>query len=105
MKCPFCGTENEIEGAGQATSPWGEKTGADTGIQELDYHAAIANALDEAEVEEISTVKCPGCAAEVGLDADTLADECPFCATPLAREATLLHAANGVSVYAVAGAR
>ena len=86
LKCPFCGTENEIEGAGQALSPWGERTGTDTGIRELDYQAALADKLDAAEIQEVATIRCPGCGAEVGLDASTLADTCPFCVTPLARE-------------------
>lgn len=85
LVCPFCGTENEIEGAGQAVGPWGERTGADTAIREIDYQKALANLLDGAEIEETATLRCPGCGAEVGFDATTLADQCPFCATPLAR--------------------
>ena len=89
MECPFCGTENAIDGAGGRTSPWGARTGAAVaGVVELDYEAAIANMLDASNVEEVTTVKCPSCGAEVGMDAGTLADECPFCATPLAKEAS-----------------
>lgn len=89
MVCPFCGTENAIEGAGDRTSPWGERTGAaGAGLEELDYHAAVANMLDASDVEEVTTIKCPNCGAEVGMDAGTLAEECPFCATPLAKEAS-----------------
>jgi len=92
LKCEFCGTENEIEGAGEATAGMGEKTGGKSSggesskIREIDYLAALANPEAEEETEEVTTIKCPGCSAEVGLDAGTLADECPFCATPLARE-------------------
>ncbi|MEM7423223.1 MAG: TFIIB-type zinc finger domain-containing protein, partial [Pseudomonadota bacterium] len=91
MVCQFCGTENEIEGAAQALSPWGAKTGAGPEIKELDYQAALRGALDATEIEETATLKCPGCAAEVSLDASTLADECPFCATPLSRDAEQAH--------------
>ncbi len=83
LVCPFCGTENAIEGAGEATSPWGEATG--TPIRELDYKDALAGALSAAEIEETPTIACPGCAAEVTLSESTLAEECPFCATPLVR--------------------
>ncbi|MEO1492845.1 MAG: primosomal protein N' (replication factor Y) - superfamily II helicase [Pseudomonadota bacterium] len=86
MVCQFCGTENEIEGAGQAVSPWGARTEKDPEIKELDYLKALNDALDDAEVEETETLRCPGCGAEVSLDANTIADECPFCATPMARE-------------------
>ncbi|MEM7190080.1 MAG: primosomal protein N' (replication factor Y) - superfamily II helicase [Pseudomonadota bacterium] len=91
LVCQFCGTENEIEGSGQQLSPWGEKTGTGPQIEELDYHAAINDALSDAQIEETATIKCPGCAAEVSLDAATLADDCPFCATPLAREEQHTH--------------
>ena len=91
LVCQFCGTENEIEGANQQVSPWGERTGSGPEIRELDYHAALNNALDTTEIEEISTVRCPGCGAEVSMDASTLADDCPFCATPLAREPSHSH--------------
>ncbi len=67
LVCPFCGTENEIAGSGDKTSPWGERT-ADASIEELDYHAALSNTLDHADVEETTTIRCPGCGAEVGMD-------------------------------------
>ena len=57
LKCPFCGTENEIEGAGEALGPWGERTGAASDIRELDYHAALADQLDAAQIEEVATVR------------------------------------------------
>lgn len=91
MKCPFCGTDNAIEGANQQISPWGEKTDAAPQIRELDYQVALANALDAAQIEETQVVHCPGCGAEVTLDENTLADQCPFCATPLARAETTAH--------------
>ena len=91
MKCGFCGTENEIEGANLQVSPWGEKSSGGPQIRELDYQAALNDALDDAEIEETVTIRCPGCGAEVGLDATTQADNCPFCATPLAREETHAH--------------
>ena len=88
MVCPFCGTENAIEDAGGRTTPWGELTERSGQIEELDYQAAISNMLDRADIEEVTTIRCPNCGAEVGMDAGTLADECPFCATPLAKEAS-----------------
>ena len=91
LVCPFCGTENEIEGSGQQVSPWGARTNAGPQIRELDYHAALRDALDDADIEETVTIRCPGCGAEVGLDANTLADQCPFCATPMAREESHSH--------------
>lgn len=89
--CQFCGTENEIEGSGQQISPWGERTGGGPEIKELDYLAALNDALDDAEIEETATIRCTGCGAEVSFDSTTQADDCPFCATPLVRSESHSH--------------
>ena len=93
LVCPFCGAENEIEGSGRSVSPWGVRTGADTGVTELDFENALKtlSQAGESEAEETATLRCPGCGAEVSMDATTLADECPFCATPLARAPKQTH--------------
>lgn len=78
LVCPYCGTENEIPEV--ASGPWEKPV-----LRELDLAAALAERADAPEFEEVETVSCPGCGAEVGLDAGTLADQCPFCATPLSR--------------------
>ena len=75
--CQSCGTENELP---QPAGPW---EGAS--IRELDYERAVADQLAASDIEVTATVRCPGCAAEVTLDEGTLAEVCPFCATPLAR--------------------
>ena len=74
LTCPHCGTENAI-------AP--DADGEDDPIEELDYEAALANALEASEVEETAVVDCPGCGAQITLDVATHSDECPFCATPL----------------------
>ncbi|MEM0923115.1 MAG: primosomal protein N' (replication factor Y) - superfamily II helicase [Pseudomonadota bacterium] len=82
--CESCGTENEIPDL--TAGPW--ETAA---IRELDYRRAISDRLAASDVETTVTISCPGCAAEISLDEETLAQECPFCATPLARDATHEH--------------
>ena len=71
--CDHCGNTGQIEGleAGPAT------------LSELDYRAALAAELPEAEIEETRVSKCPNCGAQVEFDADLHAIECPFCATPV----------------------
>ncbi|MEM8790576.1 MAG: primosomal protein N' (replication factor Y) - superfamily II helicase [Pseudomonadota bacterium] len=81
LTCPACGAENEIPPL--ETGPWGGEA-----IRELDYEKAIANMLAPRDVVEVETLPCPSCGAEVTLDEKTLAQECPFCATPLAKEAS-----------------
>ncbi|PTX54153.1 hypothetical protein C8N43_2960 [Litoreibacter ponti] len=71
MTCYHCGN----------TEPLSSGNARD--ISELDFNAAIANALDAAEMEETRVSTCPNCAAQVAFDPDTHAAECPFCATPV----------------------
>jgi ribosomal protein S27E len=73
MVCDFCGHEALIEGDGFSTQP----------IRELDFKAALAAALPEAETEEVRSVTCTNCGARFDFDAAVHAAECPFCATPV----------------------
>lgn len=78
LACPFCGAENDLP-------PPPED--APARIEELDYRAALGDRLDEAQMEEAEALPCPSCGAEIKLDDQTLADDCPFCAAPLAKDA------------------
>lgn len=70
LKCPYCGTENQIEQRREV-------------IEELDYHATLA-ALERSEPsEETLTVRCPSCGAETSMAPNVTAGKCPFCATPI----------------------
>lgn len=85
LVCPFCGTENELPP--EPDGPWSRAEQ----LRELDYAAAIRGTADAADITVEQTVACPGCGAEVAFGPDTLADQCPFCATPLAREPAHSH--------------
>ncbi|MCR9127426.1 MAG: TFIIB-type zinc finger domain-containing protein [Rhodobacteraceae bacterium] len=73
LTCDHCG-----HGVAVAASPWG---GAK--LRELDFDAARAQRLPEADMEETRVLTCANCAAEVEFDPDAHAAECPFCATPV----------------------
>jgi DNA-directed RNA polymerase subunit RPC12/RpoP len=73
LVCDHCGHEDRIAG-----SPWQR-----TELKELDFQAALDQALPEAEFEATRVSSCPNCAATVEFDPDTHARECPFCATPV----------------------
>lgn len=77
LACPHCGAENE--------PPPPSPDLPRPVIQELDYAAAIADRAARADVEESQTLSCRGCGAEIGLGPETLAQDCPFCATPLSK--------------------
>ncbi len=73
LHCDHCGNTQAIEGAHRASG----------GIKELDFRAAVANQLSDAEIEITRVTTCPNCGATTEFDADIHAAECPFCATPV----------------------
>ncbi len=70
QKCQYCGHENPI--------PRSEED-----INELDFDAYLAKAGSEEQTEEILTIKCSQCAAEMTAQANVTAQECAFCGTPI----------------------
>lgn len=70
LRCPYCSHENTIAAPSQAA-------------EEQDFAAALAALESAAPTDEISSVKCPGCAAEVRLGANTTSLKCPYCTTPI----------------------
>lgn len=74
LKCPYCQAENEIAEAGG-------------GVEELDFHAALAHLAEESETRETLTVKCRACGAESSLQENTTADRCPFCGAAIVAQA------------------
>lgn len=74
LTCDHCGAEQQIDGVGF----WSGIT-----LKELDFEAAVAGTLPDAEIEETRVLDCPNCGAQVEFDEETHADECPFCATPV----------------------
>jgi DNA-directed RNA polymerase subunit RPC12/RpoP len=75
MQCPYCGTQNEIERAD-------DEAVADATARR-DYDAAIAAGLANEPPLAAQAVRCTGCGAESKLDANLVADRCPFCAAPV----------------------
>ncbi len=73
LSCDHCGARDAIDGDHKKSDA----------IQELDFRAAIDQALPAAEIEETRVSKCPSCGAEVALSGADHAGECPFCATPV----------------------
>ena len=72
LVCDHCGNREGIA----AGTPW-------SAIRELDFRAALAADLPEAEMEEARSVSCTSCGAVIELGADLHAKECPYCASPV----------------------
>src|SRR5947207_15069327 len=67
LKCPYCGTVNEIPAEAGAR------------VEEEDYQRAFAECCREEDLHERITVKCTTCGAETTLAPNVTADRCPFC--------------------------
>ncbi|MEA1920958.1 MAG: hypothetical protein U9N52_14050 [Campylobacterota bacterium] len=77
LTCPYCSHENIIERAF-------------TQVVEKDYDKAIAELKEISEhPSEISSSKCPTCAAVFELSEDIHASECPFCGGAVVNEVSL----------------
>lgn len=75
LLCPYCGTRTHIPASTE-------------GIEEHDFRAAIADSLgDEAETEDVTSVRCDSCAALVEPSPSHEAFPCPYCGSSIvARE-------------------
>ena len=75
LSCEYCGHEQPI--------PQITDSARVTALQSLDYHDALANDLPLDQIEEMRTVHCDTCGADVQFDANIHSAECPFCASPV----------------------
>jgi LSD1 subclass zinc finger protein len=79
LKCPACGTENEIETSSQV-------------FEELNFELFLSNFKLESSVQEIVTIKCDGCGARTTFNPNVVSDACPCCGSPLViKNATSTH--------------
>lgn len=73
QKCQYCGFELEI--------PENEEQ-----IRELDFQSFINAHVEDDDKEEIKTVDCQACAAQVTLAENISGDECPYCGSTVLTE-------------------
>lgn len=72
LKCEYCGCENEIKEAVEATI-----------IEEIDFEKFLNENDSGIEKQEIVTIKCGNCGASTTLKPNITSDSCPFCASPI----------------------
>lgn len=75
LKCPYCGTVNEIPGAEPAEV-----------IEELDFESALTQFEEmenSSDAESVIMCNCGGCGAEVSVSANETTANCDFCGTHL----------------------
>ena len=78
LKCPYCSHINIIERAF-------------TQVVEKDYNRAVQELknLSSTTPREITSSKCPSCAAVFDLNEDIHASQCPFCGSSVVNEVAL----------------
>lgn len=69
LKCPYCGTVNEIEQA-------------EVAVEEHDFEVALAQLKAGGETYEVVVIRCANCGAETTFDPNITSDACAFCGTP-----------------------
>lgn len=69
MKCPYCGTLNEIAASSET-------------IEELDFEKFLKEFQEQSVVQEVANIKCEACGAQTTFDPGVVSGECPFCGTP-----------------------
>jgi LSD1 subclass zinc finger protein len=70
LKCPYCGTENEIEHTTVV-------------IEELDFEKFAGESAKESQMQEVYTIRCEGCGAQTTFNPNVVSDSCPCCGSPL----------------------
>lgn len=83
LRCPFCGTEYEMDEYADHANLHDHDHDADQGRQAKD--AGFAQATDDSTdiQEDLVVFSCPHCGAELVTDKDTIASKCVFCQTPM----------------------
>jgi predicted RNA-binding Zn-ribbon protein involved in translation (DUF1610 family) len=71
LKCPYCGTENEIP------------VDASFEIKENDFAAILATLEHDSKQETVEVVACQSCGAEVSMEGNLAANCCPYCNTSI----------------------
>jgi predicted RNA-binding Zn-ribbon protein involved in translation (DUF1610 family) len=75
LKCPYCGTENDIAPLAAV-------------IEELDFNSYAAQQARATETQETLTVRCTACGAETDFTHDVSASKCPFCGAAIVATAS-----------------
>ncbi len=73
LACQYCGSENEIEISVQV-------------IEEQDFNAILSQAETLSEKQEVTTIKCEACGAQISFQENIASDSCAFCGNHIVLE-------------------
>ena len=78
MKCPYCGTEFDVQTLESFAAELQQETG-----DQMNWAATGGTGWYQGEQESLYSYTCNSCGGAVVADATTAATECPFCGNPV----------------------
>ena len=79
MKCPFCGSEFELE----ALKNYDDALNEQPGESNMDWGSEAGDEWEQGEADGLRVYKCQSCGGEVVADETTAASKCPYCDNPV----------------------
>ena len=79
MKCPFCGSEFDLE----TLRSYDEALTETSGESNMEWEESAGSEWEQGEAENLRVYKCQSCGGEVVADQTTAASKCPYCDNPV----------------------
>ena len=79
MRCPYCGTELEVETLREYDEALKQEPVSDN----MEWNTTAGGEWQEGEADKLRTYSCNSCGGEIVTDETTGATECPFCGNPV----------------------
>ncbi len=79
MKCPFCGSEFDIE----TLRSYDEALNETDGESNMEWEESAGSEWEQGEADNLRIYKCQSCGGEVVADETTAASKCPYCDNPV----------------------
>ncbi len=80
MKCPFCGSEFDVESLKEYDAVLNEEKNAES---EINWETTPGSEWDESEKNGLRSYICKTCGGEIIGDENTAASACPYCGNPV----------------------
>ena len=79
MKCPFCGSEFDLE----TLRSYDEALNETSGESNMEWEESAGSEWEQGEADNLRVYKCQSCGGEVVADQTTAASKCPYCDNPV----------------------
>ena len=79
MKCPFCGSEFDLE----TLRTYDDALNETSGESNMEWEESAGSEWEQGEADNLRVYKCQSCGGEVVADQTTAASKCPYCDNPV----------------------